>query len=332
MTVPALPAQDKAFLRQEPERDSVLIGDRLVYGFTLEKVPEGTAFQLPDYSAGAAEGVEQIGGWRCDTLKTNRKASDYTLEFSTCLTSFDEGEYDLPPIAVVRRTPAGGVDTLRFEGIRVSVKEMPVDTASYIPHDIRGQIKYPVTWQEVWPYILAVLAAALLVFLAWRIYLRIRDGRNKTEEKKDPAHIVALRKLDRFRGNKYWAPERQKVFYSGVTDALREYISERYAFGAMEMTTAEICSELKKTELPKELYDRVKELFEDSDYVKFAKMTFSDEENARVVPDAVRFVTSTYIPEPEEQPAAVHDAAVEEETSRKAGGDEDDERFKPKEV
>ncbi|MBR0361054.1 MAG: hypothetical protein IIX35_01595, partial [Paraprevotella sp.] len=37
-----------------------------------------------------------------------------------------------------------------------------------------------------------------------------------------------------------WVPEKQKAFYSGITDALREYIAARYGISAMEMTTAEI--------------------------------------------------------------------------------------------
>lgn len=330
LAVQALAAQEGAFLRHKPERDSVLVGDRLLYGFTLEKVPEGTGISLPDYSKGIVEGVEVIEPWRCDTLKTDRKSSTYDLEFITGLSSFDEGEYELPPIVVVRRTPAGAVDTLYFEGVPVSVKEMPVDTTTYVPHDIRGQIKYPVTWKEVMPYVLAVMGLLLLAYVIYLIYRKMRGRVAKSEEKPEPAHIVALRKLDKFRSSKFWAPERQKAFYSGVTDALREYISARYGFGAMEMTTAEICDNLKKTDLSRELYVSVKELFEDSDYVKFAKMTFHDDENAKVIPAAVRFVTETYIPEQEGD--TVPAAGPEEKPAAVPEDHEDDERFKLKEA
>jgi hypothetical protein len=105
---------------------------------------------------------------------------------------------------------------------------------------------------------------------------------------------VALRKLDKYRGNAMWVPQKQKVFYSGVTDALREYISERYGIGAMEMTTAEIFENMKTTDAPKELLGELKELFERADYVKFAKFVASDEDNAATLPLAVRFVTATY--------------------------------------
>jgi hypothetical protein len=40
---------------------------------------------------------------------------------------------------------------------------------------------------------------------------------------------VALRELDKYRGNAMWVPEKQKVFYSGITDALREYIADKTA-------------------------------------------------------------------------------------------------------
>jgi len=105
---------------------------------------------------------------------------------------------------------------------------------------------------------------------------------------------VALRKLDGYRGDKFWAPARQKAFYSGVTDALREYMSARYGIGAMEMTTAQIFDALGKDDLPSELRDELRDLFERSDFVKFAKYVASDEDNSKVLPLGIRFVTTTY--------------------------------------
>ena len=91
-----------------------------------------------------------------------------------------------------------------------------------------------------------------------------------------------------------WAPEKQKAFYSGITDTLREYMDARYDIGAMEMTTSEIMCSLKKTDVPDELQEGLKDLFERADFVKFAKFTASDEDNAAALPLAVRFVTTTY--------------------------------------
>jgi hypothetical protein len=141
-----------------------------------------------------------------------------------------------------------------------------------------------------------MLIAALILWLVTR--------KKKAEEEAanaEPAHVRALRKLDKFRGDKYWKPDQQKTFYSGVTDTLREYIAARYGVGAMEMTTAEIFEGMKGTDVPEDLYQQMKELFERADFVKFAKYTATDEENAQVLPQAVHFVTATYQTEIEEE-------------------------------
>ena len=61
------------------------------------------------------------------------------------------------------------------------------------------------------------------------------------------------------------------------------------------MTTAELFEALKGAEdLPADLREELREVFECADFVKFAKHVASDEDNARALPTAVRFVTSTY--------------------------------------
>ena len=68
------------------------------------------------------------------------------------------------------------------------------------------------------------------------------------------------------------------------------------------MTTAELFDALKDSrDLSPDLYSELKELFERADFVKFAKYTAPDEDNAKALPLAVRFVTSTYQSEIEEE-------------------------------
>jgi hypothetical protein len=126
--------------------------------------------------------------------------------------------------------------------------------------------------------------------------MQLRRRREAGADKpKDPAYIVALRELDKWRGDRFWAPDKQKSYYSGITDALKNYIEDRFGVDAPEMTTAELFDALKQAEdLPAELREELRELFECADFVKFAKHTASQEENARALPTAVRFVTSTY--------------------------------------
>lgn len=330
-----------SFLRQRQQRDSVLIGDQLDYGITLKDVTPGTEFLLPDWSKKFRDSLEVVGSWQTDTVKTHKAGRNhkvYDIEMYSVITGFDEGTFALPPVAVVRRLEDGQVDTLVFESKQLEICTMPVDTAIFKPHDIKAQIGYPVTFGEVAPWAGGGLLAAGLIALIWWLIARRLRRSEEEKEKLEPAHIVALRKLDKLRGNKYWAPEKQKFFYSGVTDALREYMARRYEIGAMEMTTAEIFEALRDTDVPKYLYTDMKGLFERSDFVKFAKLTLPDEENAKVLPAAIRFVTSTYQSDVEEESRTVEEAQGGEEPAgntdptpmKEVKPENDDSRYMPK--
>ena len=293
-TVPAGPA----WIRQLQPRDSILIADQIEYGFQLDSVPEGTSILLFDYREHATDSLLLLRNWQIDTTARLRvrqpgskeRARRYNLRGSVVIAPFEEGTYRLPDIRVLRDK-----DTLVFEGLDLDVKTMPVDTATYQLHDIKGQMRYPLTAKEIFPWLLAFWGVAGLVILAVCLMLvrkRRADGQSVA---RDPAYIVALRELDKWRGDKFWAADKQKAYYSGITDALKAYIEDRFGVDAPEMTTAELFTALKGAEdLPAELREELRGVFECADFVKFAKHVASDEENARALPTAVRFVTSTY--------------------------------------
>lgn len=297
--------QGPAYMKQLQQRDSVLIADQIEYGFELDNVAEGTQISLQDFSKISNDTLYVVKNWQLDTLKASGgkrgAARIFNIRGKVILAAFEEGKYLLPPVPVQLKYTSGKIDTLLFEAQELDVKTMPVDTASFEIHDIKGQIRYPVTFKEVLPYILGALLLAALVALA--IYL-VRKYRSKEsdEESDEPAYIIALRKLENFRGDKYWAPEKQKSYYSGITDTLRAYMADRFSIDAKEMTTAEIFAALKKNpDLTPDLYEQTKELFETADFVKFAKFIVSDEYNAKALPAAVRFVTATYQVEVEKE-------------------------------
>ncbi len=299
---------EDSFLEALQKRDSVLIGDQFRYGFRLRKLTPDVAVALPDFSKGFMPGdsVEVVSSWTADTLKVygGKKAPESRdIDFSVVITSFEEGSFHLPPLSVVKEYPNGDRDTMVFAGRDLEVFTMPVDTATYVIHDIKGQIKYPVTLAEILPYLLAGLFLILLAVLIRALVIARRGKGPSGSVSTDPPYIVALRELEKYRSDKYWAPERQKAFYSGVTDALRNYIDSRYGIDAPEMTTGELFDSLGKTDVPADLFVEMRRLFDTADLVKFAKAFASDEDNANAVPLAVRFVTSTYqTTEPEKAP------------------------------
>lgn len=297
----------QSYLKQLQPRDSILIADQLEYGVELQDVKEGTELALQDYAPFMKDTLTLVRSWQIDTLKIRKSAdgSLYNLKLSVVVAPFEEGTFELPDIAV-KRVVDGSIDTLLFEAQTFEAKTIPVDTATFEIRDIKGQINYPVTFKEVLPYILGALLLAALVVAAIYLIRKFKGRTGEAETVKDPPYIVALRNLEHLRGDKYWAPEKQKILYSGITDTLRTYIENRFEVNAEEMTTAEIFKELKGM-VPDDLYSEAKNLFETADFVKFAKYTVSDEQNAKAVPAAVRFVTSTY--QTEEPQAAGEGAA-----------------------
>lgn len=289
----------EAFLRQLQQRDSILIADQLEYGVEIAGVGRGTLLGFPDFASVSNDTLTVVSDWQVDTVY-DRKSKSSALRAYVVIAPFEAAEYALPDI-YVQRTVDGKTDTLLFSAQKMMVKTMPLDTATFVVNDLKGQIKYPVTFAETLPWIGIAFAVAALAFIAVRL---VRKYRRKAVEEahRDPAHIVALRELDKYRSDKYWAPERQKAFYSGITDALKVYMEDRFGVDAPEMTTAELFAALKSDkDITPELYSEMKALFERADFVKFAKFVVSDEDNARALPSAVMFVTSTYQAELEDE-------------------------------
>ena len=296
-----------AVLQQLQKRDSILIADQLRYGVTLKGVEAGTGIALPDFGSVSNDTLTVIGSWQLDTLvrgkefrSKNAKAAakllrkPFDLRASIVLTPFEEGLYELPDIPVIKNFD-GKVDTLIFKGLEMDVKTMPVDTATFVIHDIKGQIEYPVTFRELLPWIGGGLLLIALILLLIKIIDRANERKAQAGKPKDPAYVIALRELEKYRSKHYWAPDKQKSFYSGITDALKLYMEDRFGVDAPEMTTAELFDALKADkDITPEMFSSLKELFERADFVKFAKHVADDEENAEALPLAVRFVTSTY--------------------------------------
>lgn len=304
------------FIRQTLKRDSILIGDQIEYGFKMEGIEDGTAL---GYLPFAETSMEITRDWEQRTVarrsQGDGKPDLIDVEASISMALFDEGPTKLPPIIVGRVFPSGQIDTVFFDPVVIDVKTIPVDTASFERHPMKGLVETPFNWdefvytvKEIWDAFIAILPWLLLAkwilvfvvvgFCKWMI--AERKGAAQKAVVREPVHVVALRKLGELKDKEMWKPEKQKDFYTGVTDAIREYISGKYGISAMEMTSGELFNELKNLdELTPGQIAHIKDLFETADFVKFAKFVASDEDNASAVPKAERFVKETYQAEQE---------------------------------
>jgi hypothetical protein len=281
-------------------RDSILIGDQVELILDLQ-MNEGEGFLIAAQSEQLVPGVETIKGMTVDTVSLKKGKID--IQAHMTITSFDSGSYVLPPMLALIQNSKGEIDSLLYRGPELYVNTIPIDTATYEIKDIKGQIGYPLTFKEILPWLLLALLLAALIYLIIRLVKARRNNLTLFGKpvQKDPAHIVALRDLEKIRKQKLWQNNKQKQFYTAVTDTLRYYISERFGIVTMERPSGEMLEDLKKQDIEGGTYDKIEKLFGRADLVKFAKYEATAEENEETIPDAVQFVNSTYVSQLEEE-------------------------------
>ena len=111
-----------------------------------------------------------------------------------------------------------------------------VDTTKAI-FDIKKPYRLPITFREVLPWIIGALLLAILVVIMVIVFRRIQRnepvfGGIIREKVHEPAHIVALRELDKLKNEKLWQSGRVKEHFTMLTDIARNYIAERFSLPA----------------------------------------------------------------------------------------------------
>lgn len=277
-------------------KDTILIGDQIEWSAKVN-TPRDLSIWMDSIPNPIVPGVEVISPFEYDTLSLKKKAAD--IEIKAILTSFDSGSYYIPRQVIYFYKGEELIDTIVLEARNLEVNTIPVDTATYQMYDIKPQFNYPVTFKELAPWIGGGILLAALVALAVMFFKNRKNDKTLFGKPivKDPPHITALRNLEKIRGEKLWQNNKEKQYYTAITDTLRQYIEGRFHVQAMERTSNEILDSLTDEKIEKLEFDELKELFSISDLVKFAKYKASDDENEKAIPTAVRFVNATFLQE-----------------------------------
>ena len=276
-------------------KDTLLIGDQTTLTFkTL--VPKGAKFIFTKPNS-SLNGLEIVGIPQTDTL--SQTASGIELQTKITLTSFDSGSHYLPKLPAYIQKADGSVDTVWFDGKEIQYSTIQIDTATFKPYDIKGQMQYPITLKEVLFWSGIVLIFVLLVLMIIRYFKRRKLNRSFFEKPKqdEPPYLIALRDLEKIRGQSLWQNGKEKLYYTYITEVLRVYIEARFGINAMEYTSAEILRDLSKAGVDKSVYTLLVDLLNIADLVKFAKYRASAQENESAVPEAIKFVQGTYMEE-----------------------------------
>lgn len=208
------------------------------------------------------------------------------------LTSFDEKLYAIPGMKVK-------VDGKEYKANQLALKviTMDVDTVHadqfFPPKDVQDN---PFLWSEwstlLWLSLLVVLLAVACAYFVVRLKQNKPIVSRIRIVKRVPPHQKALKAIGELRGEHIGSSEEAKAYYTRLTDALRQYIKERFGFNAMEMTSSEILYNLQASG-DQRMMEELRELFYTADLVKFAKYSTLLNENDLNLVSAINFIDQT---------------------------------------
>ena len=219
------------------------------------------------------------------------------------ITSFDTGQHVLPRFYFQFEHELIA-DSVSTDNLILNVYSIPkIDSLISVlkgPIDIKPPYEAPITFKEVAPWLLGTILGLGLLFL---IFYAIKKRKNNQPifsappKPKEPAHIIALRKLDQVKHQKLWQQGDIKHFYTEITDIVREYIENRFEIQAMEQTSDEIIAVFKdqRSLLDEKTFENLQKLLKNADLVKFAKYSPLPDENNLALVDAYFFVNQTKV-------------------------------------
>lgn len=285
-------------LNAEIDTFQMMIGEQTRIKLELS-VDTGYKVAMPQPGKELMPGIELLEKKSAIKSVNESRRNVYTDEY--LITSFDSTLYNIPPFKVL-------VDSCEYQSnsLALAVYTMPIDTANLQnicgPKDVWD---VELTWEEYRDAVhLGIIVLFLALALAWVV---VRFVKNKPIirivkiKPKVPSHIAALNKIESIKSDETWRNDGDiKDFYTRLTDALREYMHDRFGFNATEMTTSEILDYLRVID-SKENISELKEILETADLVKFAKMRPAINENDRNMANAIEYVNVTKNIEEEKQ-------------------------------
>jgi hypothetical protein len=272
----------------------IFIGDQIKYTITIDK-PSGLKLAIPVFKDTLCKNIDIISGPKIDSSSVQNGRIKIIQKY--LITSFDSGRYQVRPVFAEAKNE-GGIkrfysDYSILEVMRVKIA--PVDTAAKI-FDIIKPYRAPLTVGEALPWVLLIILAGVLVWLAIRLVRKLKKSETGRETyiAPEPAHIIAFRELEKLKNEELWQKGETKKYYTMLTEILRQYLENRFRVFSLELTTAETLDALVKTGFKKNgSYNDLKAVLMGADLVKFAKYNPLPDENESHFQNSWNFVFAT---------------------------------------
>lgn len=292
----SIPQDRRPTLKLTVEPRSASLGEAIVWradvrhrisdGVHLGSAADFGAFEVQDRKSSAGE---PDGDWVVTSMEIR-------------LVSFEAGSLVVPAQEIAVVSEGGEVGTLATEAVAVEVRSLIANEPEPKLREDKGPGEKVLVEDYTILYILAAvgggIAIVLLTLLGRWLWSKRRPKPGPPPPPPRPAEEIALEKLGALRASTHLADGRHKLFHILLSEALREYLGNRYRFDSLERSTEELLAEVRRRRLELALYRRIADFLSETDLVKFAKYVPDLAESSRLLDAAFALVRDT-TPKPE---------------------------------
>lgn len=264
-------AKTQVLAKASLDRDSILIGEPLKLSLDV-RVPLGQ--EIKWFLLDTIPHFEFVEKGKPDTTDD---IDGKALQQIITLTSFDSGNWVIPPLAITISDKTYFTDSIPIK----------VTWSAFNPQEEYRDIKEITevggpTWTKYIPWIIAV--ATLLAAAALWYFLRGRKKPAVVQEayvSKLTPYEEALQALEELRVKGFAQNGQVKNYYSKLNDILRVFVLRKLKIATMEKTNEELIIQLRQLSMDRETFNQLTTALRMADFVKFAKYQPNAEDNEK---------------------------------------------------
>lgn len=245
-------------------------GFRIAEGDALDQLNQ-SHLTLPDPQGPAAP-----------VIRRNPEGTETTVELSLVPLPPKPGRHELtlPPLPISISRASGQVITVCTKPHTITIEDPIANTPDPKPKPNPEPRRQLEEWELLKRLVYGGLVALVVGIVAAWLFTRWRrrPKRLPPPPPPRPPWEVALEELHDIRHAGLIKQQRFSEHYDRVSDAMRQYLGDRYGFDGLESTTREALAVLADVTPPIEPMDKIRAFLRQADLVKFARLTPTEEE------------------------------------------------------
>lgn len=212
------------------------------------------------------------------------------------VTLWGPGDYQMPSFAVRYREADDQLYEYTVPPLTITVVSV-LSAGDTQKKDLKPQVS--LTGPPLWPWIVGALSLAVLMgVVGWLLLTRLRRRARPALAPGMPLDTrspeeIAHQELDRITALDLPVLGELKRHYTLVADCIRTYVEGRYHIPALDRTTSELATAMRRSRVDRGQVALLRDLLAEADLVKFAKLRPPTEQARNAVAQARHIVDTT---------------------------------------